>query len=55
MIVSNILAYNATIKQLHKEVLLNTRGQYRKDTNVLADNATIKQLHKEVLPNTRRQ
>ena len=50
---SNILADNATIKQLQKEVLANTRGQYMKDKNILADNATIKQLQKEVLPNTR--
>ena len=55
MIESNILAYNEAIKQLQKEVLPNTRGQYMKDSNILADNDTIKQLHKEVLANTRGQ
>ena len=51
----NILESNATIKQLQKQILLNTRGQYMKDPNILADNATIKQLQKEVLVNTRGQ
>ena len=31
MMESNILADNATIKQLQKEVLVNTRGQYMKE------------------------
>ena len=38
MIESNILDNNEAIKQLQKEVLPNTRGQYMKDSNILADN-----------------
>ena len=41
---SNTLAYNATIKQHPKEILLDIEGQYMKESNTLAANATIKQL-----------
>ena len=46
---SYILADNVTIKQLQREVLLNTKEQYMKESNTPAGNATIKQLQKEVL------
>ena len=35
---SNILAGNATFKQLQKEVWLNTRGEYMKESNIFASN-----------------
>ena len=38
---SNTLSGNASIKQLQKEVLLNTKGQYMKESNTPAGNATI--------------
>ena len=50
---SNTLVGNATIKQLQREVLLNTKGQYMKESNTLADNATIKLLQRAVLLNTK--
>ena len=34
---SNIIAGNATIKQQQKEVLLNTKGQYMKESNTLVN------------------
>ena len=46
---------NATIKQHQKEILLNTKGQYMKESNILVDNATIKQHQKEVLIDTKGQ
>ena len=50
---SNILADNATIKQLHKEVLPNTRGQYMKESTILEDNATINLLPKVISQDTK--
>ena len=35
---SNIIADNATIKLLQREVLLNTKGQYMKESNFLVGN-----------------
>ena len=35
------------------EVLLNTKGQYMKESNILEANATIKQQQKELLLNTK--
>ena len=52
---SNFLAANATIKQLQKEILLSTKGQYIRESNILAINATIKQLEREVLQDTKGQ
>ena len=45
---SNTLAGNATIKQLQRGILRNTKGQYMKESNTLEDNVTIKQLQKEI-------
>ena len=47
---SNTLARNATIKQQQEEVLLNTKGQYMKETNTLAGNNSLR---KEILLNTK--
>ena len=44
----NTLANNANIKQLQREVLLDTKGQYMKASNTLAVNAVIEQLQKEI-------
>jgi len=41
----NTLVGNAPIKQLEREILLNTKGQYMKESNNLAGDVTIKQLH----------
>ena len=49
---SDILADNATIKQLQKGILLNTKQQYMKDSNIPAGNATIKQLPRAILLHT---
>ena len=50
---SNTLAGNGIIKQLQRELLLNTKGQYIKESNTLAGNAIIKQQQKEILLNTK--
>ena len=52
---SDTLAGNATIKQLQREILLNTKEQYMKESNTLVGNATIKQHPKEILLNTKGQ
>ena len=49
---SNSLAGNATIKQLQREILLNTKGQYMKESNTLVDNVAYNFLRKEVLQDT---
>ena len=49
----NILAGNVTMKQLQREVLINTKGQYMKVLNILAGNVTMKQLQREILLNTK--
>ena len=41
---SNILVGDATIKQLQRVILLNTKGQYIKESYIPAGNATIKEL-----------
>ena len=41
--VSNTITGNATMKQLQREVLFDTKGQYMKESNTLEDNATIKE------------
>ena len=51
---SNTLADNATIKQLQKTVLLNTKGQYMDESNTLALIVTIKQDQKRILHDTKR-
>ena len=40
---SNTNAGIATISQLQRDILLNTKGQYMKESNTFAGNATIKQ------------
>ena len=40
---SNILVGDATIKQLQRVILLNTKGQYIKESYIPAGNATIKE------------
>ena len=52
---SNTIAGNATIKQLQRDVLLDTKGQYMKKSNTIPGNATIKKLQKEVLLSTKGQ
>ena len=49
------LAGNATINQLQKEVLLNTKRVYMNESNILACNATITQLQRKVWISTKRQ
>ena len=47
---SNILAINATIKQIQEEVLLNTKGQYTKEeTNTHETSKENLAQHKEVV------
>ena len=48
---SNTVVYNATIKQLPREILLDTKGRYMKESSTVTGNATIKQHRKEILPN----
>ena len=45
---SNTLVGNVAIKQLQREILLNTKGQYMMESNTLASNATIKHHQKEI-------
>ena len=52
---SSTHADNAIIKQLQREVLPNSKGQYMKDLNTIAGNATIKQLQTKVLLDTKVQ
>ena len=51
----NTLAYNATIKQIQRGILLNQKRQYMKESNTLAGNATIERHPKEILLNTKGQ
>ena len=44
---------NATIKQLQREILLNTKRKYMKKSNTLAGNATVEQLQKDNLLDTK--
>ena len=46
MMVSNTIAGNATMKQLQREVLFDTKGQYMKESNTLEGNVNIKQQQK---------
>ena len=46
---------DVNIKQLIKDISLNTKGQYMKETNTLAPNVTIKELQKEIWVNTKEQ
>ena len=50
---SNILADNATIKQLRSKILLYTNGEFMKESNTHAGNAIIKQQQSIVLLNTK--
>ena len=52
---SNTLASNATIKQLQKGILLDTKGQYMKESNIRVGNVTIKHPPRQILPNTKGQ
>ena len=49
------LANNATIKQLQRQILLDTKGQSMKESNFLADNVPMKQLPRIVLLDTKGQ
>ena len=44
----NILAGNATLKQLQNQALMNIKEQDMKKLNTHADNATIKQLQRVI-------
>ena len=48
----SIHAGNASTRQLHMEVLLNTSVQYMKERSIHAGNVTTRQLQREVLLNT---
>ena len=49
---SNTLADNATIKQLQREALLNTKEQYMKESNILVGNAANNFLGRVILLDT---
>ena len=49
---SNTLANIAAMKQLQRDILHNTRGQYMKVSNTLANIAAMKQLKRDILPDT---
>ena len=49
---SNTLAGNAIIKQLQREVLLNTKGQYMMESNTLVGNVANNFLTRDILVNT---
>ena len=49
---SNILAGNATIKQHKKDILLNTKEQYTKESNTLVGYAAYNCLTREILQDT---
>ena len=44
----DILVVNATIKQIQREILISTKGQYMNASNTLAVNAVIEQLQKDI-------
>ena len=46
---SNTLINIATIIQISKDIMLNTKRQCMKDVNTFAGNVTIKQLQREIL------
>ena len=50
---SNILAINATLKQLQRVILLGTKEQYMTESNTLAIDATIRQLLRIILLGTK--
>ena len=52
---SNTVAGNATIKQVEREILFYTKGQYIKESTTLVSNTTIKQLKLEILLNIKGQ
>ena len=52
---SNTLAANVTIKQLNREIWVNTKEQYMKESNTHAANVANNFLTKEVLLDTRSQ
>ena len=43
---------NAATDQLQRDILLDTKGQYTKESNTLAGNMIIKQAQMEILPDT---
>ena len=45
----------SSFKQLQREIFLNIKGQYMKESNMLAGNATIKLHQKEILLDTKGQ
>ena len=52
---SNILANNATVKEIQEEVLLNTTGEYMKaESNTQAGSVIFKQLQRGILLNTKK-
>ena len=52
---SDTVAGNATIKQLQRAILQDTKWQFMKESNFIAGNATIKQLQRIILLNTKGQ
>ena len=52
---SNTLAAYVTIKQLKREILLNTSGEYIKESNIIAGNVARKFLGRDILLHTKGQ
>ena len=52
---SNTLAGNATIKQLQREILLDTEVQYMKELNTLVINAIITFLLRTISQGTKKE
>ena len=50
---SNTLSWTATIKQLKREIMLKTKGQYMKESNTLTGNANNNFHGRHVLLNTK--
>ena len=48
MLNTNILAGNAAYNFLIREILLNTKGKYMKDSNILAGKAAYNSLRREI-------
>ena len=51
----SFVAVNATTKQLQREVSLNTKEQYMKESNTLVGNVTIKHPQRGILHDTKGQ
>ena len=50
---SNFPVGNANIRQLQREILKSTKGQYMKESNTLVGNVAIEHLVRTILPDTK--